>query len=260
MKTKSGLTIPFAVKADSIDAKARQFGGLAATWEKDLGDDVIEKGAFKKTLQEWRKGGRVIPLLDGHDRFSVGSVLGKMVAASETDEGLDVTFDLVPNDPIADAALKRIEGGFITGLSIGYTPVKWEDQLPDKADARPWDRTRILKEIKLHEVSVVVFPMNEGARVDAASVKSLLDAARTGDLTAEQKGELSDLLTELSAAELLAVLHTAAATPASGTAAGQQPPAPAEPEALPKGLAPDAPARIALSQKLRSLRRQALTA
>src|SRR5688572_22221090 len=101
MKTKTGLTIPFDIKADSIDAKARRFTGLAATWDKDLGDDVIERGAFKKTLQEWRKGGKVVPLLDGHDRFSLGSVLGKMVEAKEIDAGLEVTFELVPDDPMA---------------------------------------------------------------------------------------------------------------------------------------------------------------
>lgn len=245
MKTRSGLTIPFAIKADSVDTKARQFSGLASTWQKDLGDDVIEKGAFKKTLSEWRKGGRVIPLLDGHDRFSVGSVLGKLAEAQETDEGLETTFELVPADPIAEGALRRVEGGFITGLSIGYAPVKWEDQAPADPNAKPWDRTRILKEVKLFEVSLVVFPMNDGARVDASSVKSLIDAARKGTLTPDER------------AELVALLQPAAATPPVGTA--QQPPA-KEPEALPKGLAPDDPKRIALAEQLRRLRRRAITA
>lgn len=259
MKTKAGLTIPFDIKADTIDPNARRFSGLAATWQKDLGDDVIEKGAFKKTLQDWRRGNKVVPLLDGHDRFSVGSVLGKMIDAKEVDEGLDATFELVPDDTLAEAALKRVQGGFITGLSIGYTPVKWEDQLPDP-QAKPWDRTRILKEVKLHEISLVVFPMNEGARVDANSVKSLLDAARQGGLTADQQLELKNLLGELSAAEFLALLQPAAATPTPGTAAGQQPPVKSEPEALPTGLAPDDPVRIERSARLRSLRTRGLTA
>jgi HK97 family phage prohead protease len=201
---------PFSVKA--LDEGARSFRGLASTWQKDLGNDVIHKGAFKKTLAEWSKSkGRPIPLLDGHDRMSVLKVLGKMVDAIETDEGLEAEFEMVPDDADAAAALKRVKGGFVSALSIGYTPVEFSDE---KDSSGLLSRTRHLKEIKLHEISLVVFPMNEGARIDASSVKSLLDAAKAGQLTDDEK------------AELLALLQPAAATPPA-------------PDALPKGLAPE---------------------
>ena len=227
------LCAPFSVKA--LDEGARSFKGLASTWEKDLGNDVIHKGAFKKTLSEWRAAkGRPVPLLDGHDRFGALSVLGKMVDAEEGDDGLMAEFQLVPDDEKAEAAFRRIKGGFMTGLSIGYTPVTWEDE--KSSSGSMMNRVRHLKELKLHEISLVVFPMNDGARVDPLSLKSLLDAAKAGQFTEADK------------AELLALLQPAAATPSS------------EPDALPKGLAPDDPVRIALSERLRSLRLRGLTA
>jgi hypothetical protein len=181
---RGALGVSFAIK--SVDEKARRFTGLASTWQKDLGDDVIHKGAFKKTLADWRGSQtKTIPLLDSHDRWSVDSILGKMIDGAETSDGLETEF-----------------------------------------------------EMKLREVSLVVFPMNEGARVDPSSVKSLLDAAKAGQLTDQQK------------AELLAYLQPAAATPAA-------PEAPA-PDA-PKGLAPDDPKRIALSDRFRDIKLRSLS-
>lgn len=231
MKLHTALGVSFAVK--SVDAKARRFSGLASTWEMDLGRDVIHKGAFKKTLADWRKSEKkTIPLLDSHDRFSVDSVLGKMVTASETNEGLDATFEM-RDTARANEAIKAVEEGFISGLSIGYEPVEFKYEKPEGASY--YDTIRHLTEVKLREVSLVVFPMNEGARVDPSSVKSLLDAAKAGQLT------------QADWAELLA-LHQAAPT--------QQTP---EPEA-PKGLAPNDPRRIELAAQLRALQLRRLVA
>jgi HK97 family phage prohead protease len=218
----TSLGVTFAVK--SIDQKARRFAGLASTWELDLGNDVIHKGAFAKTLNDWRGAKkRTIHLLDSHKRESVDDVLGKMVSASETDAGLEAEFEMRDTKSAADA-LDAIVGGFIDGLSIGYQPITFEHE-----KANTGKTIRHLKEIKLHEISLVVSPMNEGARIDPSSVKSLIDAAKAGQLTDEQK------------AELLALLQPAASTPEKA------------PDA-PKGLAPDDPARIALSAQWRALK------
>jgi HK97 family phage prohead protease len=221
----TSLGVTFAVK--SIDQKARRFAGLASTWDLDLGNDVIHKGAFAKTLNDWRSAKRrTIHLLDSHKRESVDDVLGKMIDAAETDSGLEAEFEMRDTQNAHDA-LKAIEGGFIDGLSIGYQAVG--EPTYEKANGKT---IRHLKEIKLHEISLVVAPMNEGARVDPSSVKSLIDAAKAGQLTHDQW------------AELLA-LYKAAATPES------------EPDA-PKELAPNDPLRFELSARLRALKLRSL--
>lgn len=166
----------------AADDATRTFQGLAAAWSLDQGGDVIHRGAFARTLEHWTrtKARRPIYLLDGHDWLRTSSVVGKMVQAEETDDGLLATFEMIPDDPTADAAYRRVKGGYVTALSIGYTPVRWEY----KADG---DRqVRHLLEVKLHETSLVVFPMNEDARINAASVKSILAKASLSDADREE--------------------------------------------------------------------------
>lgn len=189
--TKS--TAPFEVKA--VDEEKRRFRGLASTWDEDLGGDRIVQGAFRKTLDDWRSsnGRKPIFLLDQHNYYSIRSVLGRLVDAKETDAGLETEWEVIDGAD-GDEAMRRLKGGFITGLSIGYSAVKWETERPEGAEE--WEAVRVLKEVKLFEVSLVIWPMNEGARVDPDSLKSLTEALREGRLSEEQKAEIRALLSE----------------------------------------------------------------
>lgn len=191
---RSATAVRFECKA--ADDGARTIRGLAAAWSLDQGGDVIHKGAFARTLDHWRaaKKSRPIPLLDSHDAFSsVTTVLGMMTDAAETDDGLEATFAFVPDDATADAAYKRTKGGYVTGLSIGYEAV------PSGTEIK--DGIRHLKEIKLLEVSLVVFPMNDDARVVGVKHVAAIEAAlRAGTLTGEQKARLRALLDTKAAA------------------------------------------------------------
>jgi len=173
MNTKR-LAVPFEVK--EMDDAARTFSGLASTWDLDLGGDVIRKGAFKRTVSHWKKGKRPIPLVDQHRYDSVRDVVGKLVEAEETDAGLDTTWQVI-DGPDGDEVWRRLKGGYIDGLSIGYTPVKQTAPSEDEARKGIW---RYLDEVKLHEVSVVIWPMNEGARVE--SVKSMIQGLAPEEL------------------------------------------------------------------------------
>lgn len=158
---------PMQVKA--TDDEARTFTGLASTWDLDLGGDVIERGAFRATLADWKKNGRVLPLLDSHNGNSVRSVVGKMVDGKETTEGLEATFEIMEG-PDGDEVYRRIKGGYVDGLSIGYEARAWEAPDEDEKRGGVW---RKLTEVNLMEVSVCLWPMNLGARI--ADVKTALD-------------------------------------------------------------------------------------
>lgn len=162
---KKAVSIRFETK--EVDAEKRTFKGLASTWNEDLGGDIIEKGAFKKTLRDWKASGRVMPLIDQHNYGSIRSVVGKMLSASETDAGLEVTFEVIDGVD-GDEALRRIKGGFVDGLSIGYEAVIWE------IDTNEDQYRRRVKEINLWEVSLVIWGMNPEALIDPSTVKAML--------------------------------------------------------------------------------------
>ena len=152
----------FPFKINQVEATG-EFTGYASTFgDVDLGHDVIEKGAFKKTLLETK--GR-IPVLDHHDPTRQ---IGWNLEAREDDRGLLVQGLLDLN---VRAARERhslmkmaIEVGGRTGLSIGFRAIKEE---PDKKNPL----IRRLKEIQLFEYSVVTFPMNTEASVTTVKAR-----------------------------------------------------------------------------------------
>jgi HK97 family phage prohead protease len=179
------IVVPFQVKADSIDEKSRTFEGLANTWALDLGQDVVHQGAFLNTLKSWKKSGDAMPLLNSHDHWNIMSALGQMLDAKETKEGLWTQWEIVEGED-GDKTLIRLRPSKRTGravvgkMSIGYEPVKWEMEQPEGTSSY-WDQVRHLNEVNLKEVSLVLFPMNPGASIDATTVKHFLRDANAID-------------------------------------------------------------------------------
>ena len=145
--------LPFEVKELTDDGT---FTGYASTFgNKDLGGDVIERGAFADTLKE--NGGKV-PILFNHSWMRP---IGYGLDAKEDDHGLLVTgeFTLGSTDgrdayETAKHAAKRKQRH---GLSIGYS-------IRD-GGAEQRGEARRLKALNLHEYSMAVFPMNPKARI-----------------------------------------------------------------------------------------------
>jgi HK97 family phage prohead protease len=134
--------------------------GLASTFGNiDLGDDIVDEGAFKKTIQE-SKG--KVPILADHDP---SKQIGWNLRAEESDKGLMVEGELNLKTQLGkeryELAKQALKIGAKMGLSIGYGIIK---AMPDKD--RP--SVRRLKELKLYEYSMVTFPMNTSAMVTAA--------------------------------------------------------------------------------------------
>jgi HK97 family phage prohead protease len=150
----------FDFKVTDADDSKGIIRGYASTFGNvDLGNDVVDAGAFKKTIQE-SKG--KIPILMDHDpKYPMGWNL----RAEEDAKGLFVEGEV--NQKISYAkdryewAKQAITTGGKMGLSIGYSVVK---AIPDKEVPM----IRRLKEMKLWEYSFVVFPMNTQAAVTSA--------------------------------------------------------------------------------------------
>lgn len=147
----------FAFKLDEVTASG-QFQGYAAIFGNvDFGNDVVEKGAFRQTL-ETSRGGK-IPILDHHDP---SRQIGWNLEAWEDDRGLFVRgqLDLNVQSAAERHSLMRMAQniGGRTGLSIGFQTLN-EEPHPDDF------KIRKLKEVRLLEYSIVTFPMNPEAGV-----------------------------------------------------------------------------------------------
>lgn len=228
------LTVPFEVK--EIDSRKREFEGYSATWDLDLGGDIIERGAFARTLGRVRQGEKSIPLVDSHRYTSIFDAIGTLVAAEEDAKGLRSRWRVIDGVD-GERVMDRLRSGVVRKKSIGYRTIRSEPGTVEREGKSV--KVRRLKEVAWEETSLVLFPMNPAADVDMASVKCLLDAAaRAGTLTTEQKDALRALLDapppEVPAGLLYVPLPSAS---------------PVEPAAL----APDDPKRLRLESLLRDL-------
>jgi HK97 family phage prohead protease len=179
------IVVPLEVKADTISNTDRTFEGLSATWDVDLGNDRIKRGAFADSIKDWRKGTDAIPLLNSHDHYDIFGAIGQLVDAKETKDGLWSKWEVL-DGPEGDQVLTRIRPSKTTGrpavgkMSIGYEPLEYDYEQPKDSNS-PWDRIRNLKKINWRETSLVLFPMNPGASVDSTTVKMFLKSANELD-------------------------------------------------------------------------------
>tara|TARA_Y100000996_G_scaffold400285_1_gene370122 strand:- start:1307 stop:2119 length:813 start_codon:yes stop_codon:yes gene_type:complete len=142
---------------DDDDKDKGMFEGYASVFgNKDLGNDVVVNGAFRKSLRA--KGPKKIKMLFQHD---TKEPIGVYTKIREDGQGLYVQGQLAMNTQKGREVYELMKMGAIDGLSVGY-----------RVDAKGYHydergKKRMLKEVDLMEISAVTFPMNPKARVSA---------------------------------------------------------------------------------------------
>ena len=130
------------------------FSGYASLFGRvDLGRDVVERGAFSRSLAE--RGAAGVRMLFQHDP---NQPIGAWTEIREDGRGLFVRGRLTPGVAKSREVLELMRGGALDGLSIGFRTVRARNE--------PSGVRRIL-EADLWEISVVTFPMLPGARVES---------------------------------------------------------------------------------------------
>lgn len=130
------------------------FSGYASLFGAvDLGRDIVERGAFARSLRT--RGAAGIRMLYQHDP---GEPIGSWTEIREDERGLFVRGRLAEGVARSREVLNLMKSGALDGLSIGFRTVR------AKADARTG--IRHIHEADLWEISVVTFPMQPGARVE----------------------------------------------------------------------------------------------
>lgn len=188
-----------SVKIKSYQDSGKVEGYVSIYGNKDLNGDIVEPGAFTKTVTE--SGGEVVMLLH-HDRTRpIG-----MAKLEEREKGLYLSGQIATDLPDGELAHKQAAKGLLRGLSIGYRTVKemWDDMA----------KAFRLYEVKLFEASLVTIPANPLTLIESVKAEHDLIARAAEDIKAGRTlsaatrkrleaavEEIQALLTEADASE-----------------------------------------------------------
>jgi HK97 family phage prohead protease len=218
------FTTPIEQKAVADDGPG-EISGFASIYNNvDLQDDIMEPGAVTKSLAYWGRSAAKVPLLDWHGS-TLGALIGSVKELKSTPLGLWFRAGF-SNDPAAQSARKKAQEGHLSGVSIGYLPIKQSfKQLGDRT-------VRVLHEIRLMEISLTPVPANPEAQVASVKAVGLIGAVDATSLTYDQFEEFMGkaLAIPWGPARKAALAAILAAYPAPNSAPadpadGQQPPA-----------------------------------
>lgn len=169
-----------------LDEGSRKVKGRFASFDTlDSDNDVIRKGAFKKSIQEWgvnSGGNRKIAHLRNHDW---DRQIGKLDELFESEKGLDFVSVLGRSDEGRNAFLDY-QDGILIEHSIGFNYIKDKIKFVENSSFNKDGHFEVL-EVKLWEGSGVTFGAN--------SLTPVLDVAKGEDqkeITLKKLNELSD--------------------------------------------------------------------
>jgi HK97 family phage prohead protease len=161
------------------DEEEGTFTGYASIFgNKDLGGDVVEQGAFVRSLRNRRA--KKVKMLWQHKTDMPIGVYDKI---SEDGDGLKVSGRLALGTQGGRDAYELLKMGAIDGLSIGYKADPAKQHYDDRK------RKRHLKEVDLMEISLVTFPMNPKATIQA--VKGIDRTIRDWEKFLREEGNLT---------------------------------------------------------------------
>lgn len=183
-------------KFADADATARgEFIGYASTFGNvDLGGDIVDRGAFTKTLAT--KKLKDIKMFFGHDARSVP--IGKWLELREDDRGLMARGQLTLDIPRARDVHAAMKDGTLDAMSIGYRVPQGGSVLERNG------LVRRLKEINLFEISVVPIGMNPRAGISRVKALEWLDGPLCRAIEQELRKELN--LSNAAAVSAVAIL------------------------------------------------------
>ena len=156
---------------------------------KDSDQDIIRKGAYKKTIEE---NGERVKYLYQHNMMQP---IGKMEELYEDEKGL-VFVASIPKTTLGSDVIELMKAGVITENSVGIMPIVKENK----------ENYREIREVKLYEISAVTLAANDQAKIiDVKGEKNLDEVYKRYDNLCKllRKGDISDDMGYAIESELL---------------------------------------------------------
>ncbi len=131
------------------------FEGYASVFDyQDHHQDIVCRGAFQKTIAHFQDLKTRPKMLWQHDP---AKIIGSWLSIHEDEHGLFVKGKLFRNTQYGEEAYVLLKGGALDGLSIGFEA--------DDTEFDPLKNVRFIKNVTLHEISLVTFAANDQAKV-----------------------------------------------------------------------------------------------
>ncbi len=210
----------FEVKASEDGAG---FTGYAAVFDNiDAYGDVMRKGAFAETLKEHGEDGAGVPVYWAHRMDDPMMNVGITARAVEDDRGLLVDVRLGETTEVEKQVRRLLLEGRVKQMSFAFD---YLDAGPTKVDGVEAYEVR---EVRLHEVSVVPVGANQETEILSAKAGDLArparkdDAAAAGEVLAEVEDAEQEETAEVTVDALRALVAGLEAAQASVSAALEQ--------------------------------------
>jgi HK97 family phage prohead protease len=189
-------TRDFAFKVKAAGDEGQIEGYASVFGVRDSYNEVVMPGAFAESLAKHQREGTYPLMLWQHNPDEPIGVWNEL---SDDGKGLMGKGQLLKGVRRADEALIMLKAGAIQGMSIGYREV----------DVKPSDKgePRHLIKLDLLEASIVSFPANRRARVDAVKAEGRMSdfAQRLRDGEPPSVKEFEEILREAGIPKAMAV-------------------------------------------------------
>ena len=186
--TSKHLDVPLEIKQVTEEGSFQGLGSVFGNLDNQ--GDIVEPGAFAKSIERFEKTGEMPSMLWQHDHYEP---IGAYTGVQETQKGLLLDGTLALEVQRAKEAHSLLKMKALRGLSIGWNPRKSVIEYDAKK------KISRLKEIDLWEVSLVTFPANPRAVVSSVkdaienetlSIRDLEDALRDVGMSLKQAKRL----------------------------------------------------------------------
>lgn len=150
-----------AFKASKVEEDGSFSGYGSVFGNVDSYREIVAPGAFLESLKRIKDSGDPLPALWQHRS---DEPIGGYDDLQEDEHGLKTTGFLMVNEiPLAAQAHALMKRRVVKGLSIGY--------YVEKSDYNEKTGIRTLVQLDLQEISIVTFPANPDAQIDAVKQK-----------------------------------------------------------------------------------------